>query len=484
MKRIIALSLILLLIMSFISACSSGSNSSAETTTKENQLTVENKDWTFGDAWVYMDDNLPAKNFGGAEFNILTMDYQYHDFTVIVDNYNGDVLNDAIYKRTIETEERFNVKITSTLYTDFWNSAYVKKLVTSGDSTYDLIWMIERIAVAAAMENLLYPLQDVEYIDLKKPYWGGDKMISSLTVNKISYFGVPDYNLIAYNSVNNIVFNKNLHENLQLENIYDLVLSGKWTYDNMLSLAQAAVADLNGDGIISDGDQFGFTSNEPYLVFNFFNGANVYTVSKDKDDLPYFALPGNQKAADIYEKVFKDYYESDVFFKIPLTGVESVNFRNGQSLFFMGALSHIFKFRDMEDDFGLLPVPKYDETQTEYLTAIPSLFLSVVPTTVENIERTGIILEALACSSYNTVIPEYYEKCLTTKFVRDAESAEVISLILKNRVTDFGNIFIFADIEKLLFYVEKQEFSSYVESITPKVEININKVIDYFMGVE
>jgi len=370
------------------------------------------------------------------------------------------------------------------LYADFWTVDYLQKLVLSGDSTYDLVWTIDRIGVAAAMANILYPLQKIEYIDLTKPYWGGNKMISSLTVNRVSYFGVPDYNLIAYNSVNSIMFNKNLHNNLQLENIYDLVLSGKWVYDKMLTLAQAAVADLNGDGIITDGDQFGLTSNEPYILFNFLNCSNVFTILKDKDDLPYFALPGNQKAADIYEKTFKDYYESDVFFKIPLTGVESINFKNGQSLFFIGALSHIFKFRDMEDDFGLLPIPKYDESQPEYLTAIPSLFFSVVPGSVEDIERTGIILEALACSSYNNVIPEYYEKCLTTKYVRDDESAQVIDLILKNRVTDFGNIFILTDIEKILFDMKKLEYVSYVESIIPKVEVNINKVIDYFMEVK
>ena len=487
-KKILSLLLLIIIMAAFIIACandSGGNNDDTKETSSadDDGIVDENKPWTFGDVWKKLDDNLPDKNYNGESFNILTMDYQYADLSIIADEQNGDVLNDAIYKRTSNVEEEYNIVITSTLYTDFWDTGYVKKLVSSGDTTYNLIWMIDRFALAAAMENCLYPLQDIPYIDLTRPYWGGEKMISLLTINGIMYFAVPDYNLIGYNNASDIMFNKNMYGNLQLDDPYEMVLNGTWTYDRMLDLAHSAVSDLNGDGIPNEGDSFGLICGANYLVYNFFNASDIYTVLKDESDLPYFALPGNQKASDIYDKVFRDYYGTDVFFstmpKEDGTGI----FKQRQALFFLSRILKVFILRDMEDDFGLLPLPKYDEVQEDYLTPIESLFFSVVPTTVVDIERTGIILEALACASYNIVVPEYYEKCLTTKLIRDDESAGVIGIILKNRVTDFGNVFFADDIDALIFSDKKQEYSSFVEKLSSKVDAKLAKAIEYFTSV-
>ena len=479
-KRIILFFLTLLLIAILFTACSETESSSDSDTlndvTETEGETTTAGPWVFGDIWETLNDDLPNEDFGGAVFNILTMDYEWHDFTVIADEMNGDVLNDAIFKRTSEIEEKYNVDITSTLYTDFWSTAYVKTLVASGDPTYNLIWMIERFALSAAMENCLYPLMDIPYVDLSRPYWGGDSIISALTINGTQYFGVPDYNLIGYNVSSDIMFNKTLHSALQLENIYDLVLDGKWTYDKLLTMAQAAVMDLNGNGEKDMEDQFGIACVQPYLVYNFWNSANVFTVVKDSNDLPYYALPGNEKANDIYEKVFKDYYEPGIFMK----SNEIELFQSGRALFQMARLWDVLDLRDMKDDYGLLPLAKYDEKQDEYYTPMESLFFTVVPTTVANLDLTGIILEAMACASYNTVIPEYYEKCLTTKFVRDDESAEVIGLILKNRVVDFGNVYFSDDINSLVFSDIKLDYVSSVEKLSSKINSNLDKAIEFF----
>ena len=51
----------------------------------------------------------------------------------------------------------------------------------------------------------------------------------------------------------------------------------------------------------------------------------------------------------------------------------------------------------MKDDFGIIPYPKYDETQTEYISSASSNFLSVcaVPVTNDDLENTGAFMEYL-----------------------------------------------------------------------------------------
>ncbi|KAA5550392.1 hypothetical protein F3G54_33440, partial [Pseudomonas aeruginosa] len=45
-------------------------------------------------------------------------------------------------------------------------------------------------------------------------------------------------------------------------------------------------------------------------------------------------------------------------------------FKDNRGLFVEGSLTHLFVLRDMEEDFGLLPLPKFNEQQKEYSSVI------------------------------------------------------------------------------------------------------------------
>ena len=69
------------------------------------------------------------------------------------------------------------------------------------------------------------------------------------------------------------------------------------------------------------------------------------------------------------------------------------------------------------------------------------LLTAPVTTTSENAERIAVILEALAAESRGLLIPAYYDITLKTKYVRDAESVEMLDIIFENRVYDVGDIY-------------------------------------------
>ena len=93
----------------------------------------------------------------------------------------------------------------------------------------------------------------------------------------------------------------------------------------------------------------------------------------------------------------------------------------------------------MEDDYGIIPYPKYDETQEEYrTTSHNAVSMMCFPVTVKDPEMSAIITEALCAESYRNVIPQYYDIALKAKGARDDESGEMIDLIRDSLIFDFG----------------------------------------------
>ena len=65
-----------------------------------------------------------------------------------------------------------------------------------------------------------------------------------------------------------------------------------------------------------------------------------------------------------------------------------------------------------------------------------------VPATVSpsNREFVSIIIEGLASEAYKTVTPVLYETYLKRKITRDADSADMIDYIVRNRVFDMAYV--------------------------------------------
>ena len=96
----------------------------------------------------------------------------------------------------------------------------------------------------------------------------------------------------------------------------------------------------------------------------------------------------------------------------------------------------------MENDFGIIPPPKYDEAQESYCAylgyTIPVLFISA---STPDPERTGTIMEALCTASYDNVTPQMYEIVTKLKNARDEDSSEMIEIIIRNKFIDTAHFF-------------------------------------------
>lgn len=426
-------------------------------------------------------DYLPEKDYGGDTFRVLTMER----FPTDVPEENADIVNDAYYKRNSIIESRYNINFEQTSYANYWETTEAfKQSAFAQSDDFDLCRLIQRDAFAVALAGLAATPDMLPYIDMTKP-WYIQYLNEALTIDGQSILAYSDECEDAFTGVLSVFFNKKMIDDLGLESPYDLVRNGTWTYDTMFEYAEKAVSDLNGDGEYTfNEDRFGFIDEIDMFLPSIWIGSNVMTVEKDANDIPFFNALGNERFYEIVKDVNTFVNTKGNFldtFKSINQGEQSrpegrKSFANGYSLFTMASFGICLELRDMKDDFGIVPVPKYDAEQEEYLSRIIDAWTNVALSCATDLERTSIILEALAVESKNYVIPAIYENAIAQKGVRDDDTLDMLDIIQKNRILDLGDTVWQADI-RMTYYNMVSKNKDNVASETEKIVNKAEKVI-------
>ena len=149
-------------------------------------------------------------------------------------------------------------------------------------------------------------------------------------------------------------------------------------------------------------------------------------------------------------------------------------------------------FRAMETDFGIVPVPKFDESQKNYsVYAYPFYPMLTIPSTYageeDSLDMIGAIMEGLASSSYKHLTPAFYDTAFATKYTRDEESIEMLDIILRSRIYDWMTIFNFGNIYSSIHsQIEKNNLNivSLYEKSEAKAQADIQKLMDAYADAD
>lgn len=427
-------SLALLLTFSQLALFSCGDNTQKEqetTSDAESETTVQ------GDGFSI------DKTFDGKEVNILLWSLANFNAT----EETGDVINDAIYRRNSKVEDLLDITFSYDVRVghggDYstWLST-LNSSILAGDDAYQLAGGYGYVLTADTLNDSFMNLSENPYIDFDKPWWPSNILESADLGGKMTVcFGNLDSRY--YDTTYAVYFNKRLAENNKLDDLYSLVNDGKWTFDKFAEYSVQASSDIDGDGTLTDnGDIYGTLFNQTMTVDAFINSCDVKITKKNSDGMPEL-LGLTEKYVDVYDKLYDLIKNSGSVRYQGSSGEENDGiFMNGLSLFMLNSLESAHTLRSMDDDFGIIPYPKYDEDQDSYYTynAIGNSTAFVVPVTSDE-TLAGCVIEALAYYGYNDVLPEYYERALKGKGTRDDESAEMLDIIFDNIYFDFTQIY-------------------------------------------
>lgn len=489
MKRKINILLLMALLLQMTS-CGSGDTQKLDNTEKETIVSVDTTETIETDPM----DTLPAVDYDGYAFSILGRNSNFvYTYEVGTEELNGEVINDAAYNRNLAVESKLNITIEQVFSDDKAINEWVRNTVQAADASCDLVFNAAYQLPTLAPENLLYDMYNLPYVDFSKPWWSENAM-DALSINHHSFFAVGDASISNIGIAMCIFYNVTLAEEYALDDIYSVVLDGKWTYDYLSTTIQDIVIDTNGDGVMDEKDTYGFGNNIGSTLQPFIFSLGGSLTTKDENDIPRWSM-NNEGFVDIVNKVYALHLENEGTYAVTDFQVPRTMFANRQLVFNTGAVYHVATlYRDMEDIIGILPFPKADETMEGYHTCHdPSVSLIAIPNVILDMERTGIIVEALAIESYKTLTPAFYETALKVKYSISLDSVQVLDMIKDGVTYDIGILYGAVNgsaASKLsqclqeLFKKKSTDFASYYATNAPAAEVYLTEIVDAYLALD
>ena len=430
-------------------------------------------------------------DYGGEQFTIL---YAGHAVSTEFgfEEETGIALDNAQYKRVKAVEQAYNVDIVEVQkkssntngngagYTELSNAA------NSGTTDYDLTLTSGYDVAVLAYNGYLYDMASVPGIDLTKSWW--DKNATdSLTVKGVTFFTTGEITVSDNYATFVLMFNKQLARDYEMEDPYAMVHDGTWTFENFGKLCKLVTEDLNQDGAMDTRDRFGLLVWDDSIVgVVSAAGERCCTINADGEikltfynDRTLSAL--EQYAAIAYDKQYALTYQRH----LKTAEVLKTMWPNDQALFLTSYMSSIQSCRSMESDFGILPYPKLTEEQDNYYSCVApynSRFICV-PLVQKNVDRTGVITEALAYYGKEIVTPAYYDVNLIGQSTRDEESAEMLDIIFGNRVYDIGYYYQIGPYNKQLILMLRDyqtNFTSMYDTYKNAAEITLGVINNFY----
>ncbi len=391
------------------------------------------------DTGTELSSDLPEADYEGYHFRILRwrpdgMESAF-DKDLYAETETGHILNDAVYLRNLTVSEQFNIKI-SAEYQDYNQVPQtVKNIVIAADDAYDLVYMRTYDSPSIIAEGYLTDFYKLPYVKLKKPWWNKNAA-ESLSIGGKLYLAVSDINVMDRDAAAGIVFNKKMAADLNLPDLFYIALQGHWTMDKMASFYKNAAQDVNGP---ARDDIWGLLAGSD-MPAAFFNGSGALFAAKDKDGLPVYTFESeyNYAAAGKIIEILSDSLH------VYRAGTDEAQlFENARGLFFGTRLDLVPAMRTSETDFGILPVPKFNDGQDRYYSFVSmhTSGMMSVPISAGDLTRTSIILESMAFESGKTVQAAYKDTLLLSKYTFDEESSAMLDIIFANRVFDIGILY-------------------------------------------
>ena len=379
-------------------------------------------------------------DYEGYTYNILNGNTaSWYSYTMVTaEETTGEPVNDAMYERVQRTNEFLNVNVVETNIND--SPTQLRNAVKAGTKDYDLALCTLMSDYAIALEgNVLELNSEVPGLDMSGVWWDQNS-INDLTINNKLYFVTSDFDTTRFDSIRSLYFNKQLIESYGLEDPYEIVDSGKWTIDKFIEMAEKGVSDADGDGVMTDMDNYGYICYGELAADLLFRGAGVKYVDKDPETGRLIDGTTGEKVIDVYSKVYKLLWGGNTTFDIRqarfssyLRGkgdrIQEELFTEGRILFYSECMAWTRVLREMEADFGVLPPPKYDEAQDRYYSVMLNPYMQMIPATVEDPERSGHVLDVLAAASHDTVVDAYVNVTLSGKVARDADTVRMLRLV-------------------------------------------------------
>ncbi len=435
LKRNISLLLALLMIAALLASCGGGQEAQTSTTTPVVQTAAETEPETDSlEARAKVSDDLGDKDFKGDSYRMLYQkrwsQYQY------AEEMTGETLTDEVFSRNARVEERFNVKLVHIIDEEENLARHVTNSVLAGDDESNLYMGHAIYTGKYATQGIFRNWYELN-VDFTKP-WFPQYAIKNLTLNGRMFLTVSDICLSLAANTYCFYFNKEMANSAGMEDFYQVVRDGRWTVDYLLQNVATYYVDANGDGAYGDEDIYGFAGEKSNSTVAYLYSFQIDVLTVKPDGTLDMILGKDQRSNDAVEKLKKLLYGIEGSYQGSATAANL--FKTQNAIFTPTTLTAaVGGFReDCDFDYGIIPYPKYEESQEQYLTvAGGGLSCCAIPITAVRDDIVATMFTVLSAESWKNVLPAFINVTVKYKGARDEASIEMIDLMLDGRNINF-----------------------------------------------
>lgn len=383
-------------------------------------------------------------NFGGETVSILAWDdYTMQEFEA--EGITGNEVNDAIYERNNNIEEKLNIKLayTYTPGSSTQSANYIAKVRAdagaSGAGEFDIFAAYSQLPASLSMEGLLKNLLETEHLDFDAPWWPAE-LVNEITINDKLYFCSGDISTNMLWMMTAAFFNKSLIESYGLEDPYKLVEEGTWTLDKMMEMSAGKYVDNDSSGNKTAADTYGYMTYH-MNIDAFFASSGLLSIEKNNnDELIVSDMYNGDKITSLIEKLGNWFGAGGEAYQNSSTTIRNIFFEE-RSVFTMDRV-FIVAGKDnsetttkIEFKFGIIPVPKYDVAQSRYYTNVGYPFtMYCISSAISDTDAASATLEYMAYDSARLVTPAVFENAMKVKYASDEVASAHYDLV-RNSVT-------------------------------------------------
>ncbi len=512
-KLIIVLLCLTVMLLPVLASCadnnpdtSADNTSSSDGTSKGDESKVENDIPGYNSETGLYEPDLPEYKWEDEKvFKVLVYSnakqdtYFSEDIEPNLYTTTDAALNSAVEERNNRLYERYG-KVTIRAYCVDDVVEELRKENTAGGVSgggvgYDAAMPFLGSATALAQSGYFYDLTEFDdYIDLSMPWWD-DNFTSTMSIGDSVYFAVGDISIMQKIVSSAVLFNKPLLEEVSKSvgeeiDLFQEVRDGTWTLDRMYQLAKEYTQEYDGNPGMTYKDKWGLVASYG-LPISYYLAAGESFVKKDANGSPYVYIGSTERSMTVAQKVLSRFAEKDTWRiycnEISASGISIWQagldvFGENRALFYNSAFSAIKKLRNYKglNEWGFLPLPKFDETQDTYYTPCTGTWAYgiTIPITASDPEFSAFMIEAMAAEAKNTITPAYYETVLKGRDTKDPESEEMLDeYIFANIHYDLGALHDFGGISSM-FSTLAQSYSSDVSSKLDSIKGQIQSDID------
>ena len=358
------------------------------------------------------------------------------------DAYFGKKIQAAVLDRNEFIEKTYGVKVKWLNTTKAGMPDELEKATLAKNVNYDLAAPRMMNVQPIVAGGYVYDLADRELIDLRNTYYN-QNIVKSLTAHGHTFFVTGGFSTFDIESANIIYFNKNLlgdGSEKASEELYQLVRDGKWTYDKLVSYAEAAYKD-DGDGEEGTNDVYGAFISGYAQFFNSFGitqaGVNEATGKWE------FTFNDEDKIDDIIGAIVdtRNAYWLEPHYGFGYFGNPEEDFRCGRFLF---CDYQLYEYKSVvlnADNIGIVPFPMLNEEQGRYC-AWYSTQMSVamcIPKITQDREMSEYFMDVLCWTGEEYTMKAYLE---TKKehIKSDVDMEMITDYIIPNLYYDAGQM--------------------------------------------